>query len=97
MRYHCESYGPFLRHLADFVSACDFVQRLETLKCITSTRSSASDGQSSRNYSDLTRSRKCKTKRLALWPGEHLPVVHSAAQAQQLASFFNLGRSMTGF
>ena len=40
---------------------------------------------------------KCQTKRLALWPGEHLPVVHSAAQAQQLASFLNLGRSMTGF
>jgi hypothetical protein len=40
---------------------------------------------------------KMPTKRLALWPGEHLPVVHSAAQAQQLASFFNLGRSMTGF
>jgi hypothetical protein len=47
MQYHCELHGPFLRHLADFVSACDFVQRLETLKCITSTRSSASDGQSS--------------------------------------------------
>jgi hypothetical protein len=92
MRYHCGLHGPFLRHLADFVSACDFVQRLETLKV-----SSASDGQSSRNYSDGTRSRKCQTKRLALWPGEHLPVVHSAAQAQQLASFLNLGRSMTGF
>jgi hypothetical protein len=52
MRYHCELHGPLLRHLADFVSACDFVQRLETLKCITSTRSSASDGQSGRNYSD---------------------------------------------
>jgi hypothetical protein len=30
-------------------------------------------------------------------PGERLPVVHSAAQAQQLASFLSLGRSMTGF
>jgi len=37
MRYHCELHGPFLRHLADFVSACDFAQRLETLKCIIST------------------------------------------------------------
>jgi hypothetical protein len=37
IRYHCELPGPFLRYLVDFVSACDFVQRLETLKCIIST------------------------------------------------------------
>ena len=90
-------HGPFLRHLADFVSACDFVQRLETLEGIISTGFVCKRWVIDPELFRLKPLQKCQAKRLALWPGEHLPVVHSAAQAQQLASFLNLGRSMTGF